>query len=101
MVNKGGGATTKSTPIIDTDTRVLSVDFFREVVMFFLIAEATGLYELLVMPGFKDTFIHTVGKKVRISTIPATHPERRQPRVGAERRWASSMYLSGRFESRI
>ena len=32
---------------------------------------------------------------VRIPTIPATHSERRRPRIGAERRWATSMYLSG------
>jgi predicted acyltransferase len=53
--------TTQATSIMDTDNRVLSVDFFRGVVMFFLIAEATCLYGLLVMPAFKDTFIHTVG----------------------------------------
>jgi hypothetical protein len=36
---------------------------------------------------------------VRIPTIPATHSERRRPRVGAERRWATTKYLSGRIPS--
>ena len=43
--------------------RVLSVDFFRGVVMFFLIAEATGLYELLVAPAFEGTIVSTIGRQ--------------------------------------
>ena len=41
--------------------RVLSIDLFRGVVMFFLIAEATGLYELLVAPVFEGTVVHAIG----------------------------------------
>ena len=51
--------------------RVLSVDFFRGVVMFFLIAEATGLYELLVAPAFEGTIVHD-----HRPAIPASSLER-------------------------
>ena len=39
--------------------------------------------------------------KVRIPVIPATCSERRRPPFGAKRRWAFSLYPSGRIESRI
>lgn len=37
--------------------RLMSLDFFRGVAMFFLIAEATGLYEILAAPSLKGTII--------------------------------------------
>ena len=40
-------------------------------------------------------------KGVRIPVIPATCSERRRPPFGAKRRWAFSLYPSGRIESRI
>ncbi len=45
----------------DPGERLISIDLFRGVVMFFLIAEATGLYELLVAPAFEGTIVHTIG----------------------------------------
>jgi len=41
--------------------RMMSLDFFRGFVMFLLIAEATGIYELLVVPSLNGTMIHALG----------------------------------------
>jgi predicted acyltransferase len=41
--------------------RVLAIDLFRGVVMFLLIAEATGLYDLLVGPPFEGTIVRAIG----------------------------------------
>ena len=43
------------------ENRFLSIDFFRGAVMFLLMAEATGLYELLIAPGLKGTLVYSVG----------------------------------------
>lgn len=42
--------------------RVLSLDLFRGIVMFLLIAESAGLYEILLAPAFEGTIIRTVGR---------------------------------------
>jgi len=41
--------------------RLMSLDFFRGIVMFLLIAEATGLYDLLVAPSLRGTIIYALG----------------------------------------
>ncbi len=43
------------------ENRLWSIDFFRGVVMFLLIGEATGLYELLVLPALNGSFVHSIG----------------------------------------
>ena len=43
------------------ESRVLSVDGFRGVVMFLLIGGVTGIYDLLLAPRFEGTFIHSLG----------------------------------------
>ena len=45
--------------------RVLSVDFFRGVVMFFLIGKATGLYDLPAGPAAGGDLIHAVGLQLQ------------------------------------
>lgn len=55
-------------PIWVKDTpegRVLSLDVYRGFVMLFLIAETTGLYDLLAKPAFKGTFIYTLGQQLQ------------------------------------
>lgn len=44
----------------DVEPRFLSLDVFRGVVMFFLIAEAAGVYALLALPG-QGTIINAIG----------------------------------------
>jgi len=41
--------------------RLLSLDFFRGFTMFLLVAEATGLYELLIDPATQGTWVHAIG----------------------------------------
>jgi len=41
--------------------RFPSIDIFRGVVMFFLIAETTGIYSLAVLPALKGTVIGAIG----------------------------------------
>ena len=41
--------------------RLASIDLFRGVVMFLLIGEATGFYDLLTLPRFAGTVIHAIG----------------------------------------
>jgi predicted acyltransferase len=41
--------------------RLLSLDVFRGFTMFLLVAEATGLYELLVDPAFGGTVVQAIG----------------------------------------
>lgn len=41
--------------------RLQSLDVFRGFTMFLLIAEATGLYEILVNPGFGGTVVQAIG----------------------------------------
>jgi len=43
------------------DDRLTSLDFFRGVIMFLLIAEATGLYDVLAAPSVKETLIGAIG----------------------------------------
>jgi len=45
----------------DLKRRLVAIDLFRGVVMFLLIAESTGLYELLVAPAFEGTVVHAIG----------------------------------------
>src|SRR5439155_2147923 len=42
-------------------SRFMSLDFFRGVTMFFLIAEATEIYSHLVDPSLKGTLIGSIG----------------------------------------
>src|SRR5262245_36300753 len=41
--------------------RFASLDFFRGLTMFFLIAESTRIYEHLVDPALQGSFIHALG----------------------------------------
>ncbi|OVE79189.1 DUF5009 domain-containing protein [bacterium I07] len=41
--------------------RLLSLDFFRGLTMFLLVAEGTHLYQVLVDPSLQGTFLHTIG----------------------------------------
>lgn len=43
--------------------RILGLDFFRGCVMFLLIAEATGLYDLLIDPKFEGTVLQVIGEQ--------------------------------------
>jgi predicted acyltransferase len=49
----------------DSGARFLSIDLFRGVVMFFLIAEATGLYDMLVAPAFGRSIVEAIGLQFR------------------------------------
>ena len=42
-------------------SRLMSLDFFRGFTMFLLIAESTGIYDLLIAPEFNGTFIGAIG----------------------------------------
>ena len=42
-------------------SRLMSLDFFRGFTMFLLIAESTGIYDLLTAPEFNGTFIGAIG----------------------------------------
>jgi predicted acyltransferase len=46
---------------MNAENRLMSVDFFRGVVMFLLIAEATRLYDVLAAPSLKGTVFGWVG----------------------------------------
>jgi len=43
------------------DIRLRSLDFFRGITMFLLIAEYTGLYHFMIDPYFEGTIIHSIG----------------------------------------
>jgi len=47
--------------VFGPEDRLLSLDFFRGFTMFLLIAEATGIYALLVDPAVKGTVFHAIG----------------------------------------
>ncbi len=49
-----------ASPFAD-QSRLMSLDVFRGFTMFFLIAEATGIYELLVSPQLNGTLISAIG----------------------------------------
>src|SRR5437867_13426483 len=44
-----------------SQSRLMSLDFFRGLTMFLLIAESTRIYDLLVAPEFNGTLISTIG----------------------------------------
>ena len=44
--------------------RLLSLDFFRGFTMFLLIAEATGLYSMMIEPGLEGSFIYKIGTQL-------------------------------------
>jgi len=45
------------------NNRLLSLDFYRGLTMFLLIAEFSHLFEYLVSPGLHDTFIHSIAEQ--------------------------------------
>lgn len=47
-----------------TQSRLLSLDFFRGLTMFLLIAEFTHLFEHLIVPEFAGTFINGIGTQL-------------------------------------
>jgi predicted acyltransferase len=47
--------------LVGAKDRLGSIDFFRGVVMFLLIGEGTGFYELLVSPALDGSVIHAIG----------------------------------------
>jgi len=44
--------------------RLRSLDFFRGITMFLLIAEYTGLYNFMIDPHFEGTIIHAIGSQL-------------------------------------
>ena len=46
---------------VTPEGRFLSLDFFRGLTMFFLIGEATGIYDHLINPALRDTIIGAIG----------------------------------------
>lgn len=46
---------------ISLNDRLLSLDFFRGITMFLLIAEYTGLYHFMIDPYFEGTIIQSIG----------------------------------------
>src|SRR5262245_39169933 len=48
-------------PPVIPETRLVSLDFFRGLTMFLLIAESTDIYDLLVSPELNGTLISTIG----------------------------------------
>jgi len=54
----------KTTELVFTaENRLLSLDFFRGLTMFLLIAEGTAIYDLLVDPAFSGTIVSTIGQQ--------------------------------------
>jgi predicted acyltransferase len=51
----------EATNVMVREGRVLSVDLIRGVVMFLLLGKVTGLYDLLLAPGFDGTVVHALG----------------------------------------
>src|SRR5680860_1881843 len=47
-----------------TNGRLLSLDFYRGLTMFLLIAEFTHLFTFFVLPQFEGTFIHAIGSQL-------------------------------------
>lgn len=45
------------------DARLLSLDFYRGLTMFLLIAEFSHIFTYLVKPRFQGTLVHTVGEQ--------------------------------------
>ena len=45
--------------------RLLSLDFFRGLTMFLLIAEFAGIFPYLVAPAFEGTLVHFIGTQLR------------------------------------
>lgn len=54
-------------------TRLLSLDFFRGVTMFLLIAEFTHLFGYLMAPEFEGTFIHAIGEQLHHKSWEGLH----------------------------
>ena len=52
----------KSNQVVESD-RLYSLDFFRGLTMFLLIAEGTHIYNLMVDPIFEGTFIAAIGNQ--------------------------------------
>jgi predicted acyltransferase len=54
--------------ILDTQNsvndRLRSLDFFRGITMFLLIAEYTGLYKFMIDPSFEGTIVHSLGTQL-------------------------------------
>lgn len=57
----------KVPPAVALGIREIAVDLFRSVIIFLLIAESTGLYELLLAPAPGDTALHKLGFKFQHS----------------------------------
>lgn len=48
---------------IKNDNRLLSLDFYRGLTMFLLIAEFSNLFSLMVSPELKGTIVHAIGEQ--------------------------------------
>lgn len=48
---------------IKTDNRLLSLDFYRGLTMFLLIAEFSNLFTYMVSPELNGTIVHTIGEQ--------------------------------------
>ena len=49
--------------VFTSEQRLLSLDFFRGITMFLLIAEGTGIYNLLIEPALGSNLINTIGRQ--------------------------------------
>jgi predicted acyltransferase len=56
--------TAHSESSLQTDDRLISLDFFRGFTMFLLIAEWTVLFKVMVDPSLDGTFLHFIGEQL-------------------------------------
>ncbi|QCX38597.1 DUF5009 domain-containing protein [Aureibaculum algae] len=58
---------------VKSNDRLLSLDFYRGLTMFLLIAEFSHLFSFFVMPQFQGTLIHAVGTQLHHATWEGLH----------------------------
>ena len=58
---------------VKSNDRLLSLDFYRGLTMFLLIAEFSHLFSFFVMPQFRGTLIHAVGTQLHHATWEGLH----------------------------
>jgi hypothetical protein len=49
--------------VFTSEQRLLSLDFFRGITMFLLIAEGTEIYNFLIDPALSSNLINTIGQQ--------------------------------------
>ncbi|WP_117880446.1 acyltransferase family protein [Aureibaculum luteum] len=58
---------------VKSNDRLLSLDFYRGLTMFLLIAEFSHLFSFFVLPQFEGTFIHAVGTQLHHARWEGLH----------------------------